>query len=163
MNSFELIEPTTWATVILAVATVFTCAWTLDALTHKELVKTEITDNELSTHRRILIASFLMEISLVCMFWFGALMLPFFIATFITRTVYEFIDELKFHTDRCSFYESLLHLVMWISVLTKTSAMFIWGFFFNYKGILDLPVVYYVWGILLFLSMSYVSYKEWNR
>lgn len=163
MNLFENSTPLFWALTILGSATLFTFLWSLDSVTHKKLVQIDITDKELQTHRNILIASFLMETSLVLVYWFGFAMLPFFIAFFITRTVHEFIDELKFHADRCTGYETMLHLGMWISVLTKTAAMFIWGFFTGYEGISELPVFLYVWGILLLIIMSYVSYVEWRR
>ena len=156
-------EPIFWAITILGAATVFTVLWSLDAVTHKRLVQIDITDKELQTHRNILLSSLLMEISLVLMFWYNTAMLPFFIAFAITRIVHEFIDEIKFHTDRCTKYETLLHLGMWFSVLTKTAAMFIWGYFTKYEGLLELPVILYVWGFLLLSVMSYVSFVEWRR
>lgn len=162
----ELIKetgPIFWAIIILGSATVFTVLWSLDAITHKKLAQIDITDKELQTHRNILTASFLMEVSLVLMFWFQALMLPFFIAFFITRLVHEFIDELKYHADRCTPYESQLHLGMWMSVLIKTFAMFIWGFFTGFDGVLDLPVIFIVWAGLILCVMSYVSWVEWRR
>jgi len=163
MHYFDQISPLYWALTILGAATVFTVFWALDAMTHKKLVEVDITDKELQTHRNILIASFLMEISLVLMYWFGPAMLPFFIAFFMTRLVHEFIDELHFHTGRCTTYESYLHLAMWTTVLTKTGAMFIWGFFFQYQGVLDLPIYCYVWAGLVFITMSYISLMEWRR
>ena len=105
----------------------------------------------------------LMELSLVLMYWNPWLMLPLFIAFFITRLVHEFIDELHFHTDRCSKYESTLHLGMWVSVLTKTAAMFMWGFFTQFDGVLELPVIMYVWGAIILLTMGYVSFVEYRR
>lgn len=163
MEIFNSTTPLFWAITILSAATIFTVAWFMDSLTHKELVKVDITDKELQTHRNILTASFLMEISLVMMYWFPLAMLPFFIAFAITRTVHEFIDELHFHTDRCSRHESQLHLVMWLSVLLKTSAMFIWGFFTSYEGIMDLPVFMFIWGGTILIAMSYISFNEWRR
>jgi hypothetical protein len=163
MNSTENIHPVFFATAILGAATVFTFIWFLDSITHARLVKIDITDKELQTHRNILIASFLMEGSLVLFYWFQIEVLPLFLALFITRTVHEFIDELHWHTDRCSPYESTLHLGMWISVLTKTFLMFTWGFFTGYKGLLDLNPLFYVWGVIVFGCMSWISYNEWKR
>lgn len=163
MQILENTEPIMWALVILGSGTIFSIFWLLDARTHKELVKVDITEKELQTHRNILVASLLMEASLVGMFWNSYILLPFFIAFFITRIVHEFIDELHFHTDRCSPYESNLHLGMWVSVLTKTFAMFIWGFFTNYEGILELPIILYVWAAIIFGLMGYVSLKEYRR
>jgi hypothetical protein len=157
------VTPMQWALMTLSAGTVFTIFWILDALTHKELVKVDITDRELQTHRNILAASMLMELSLVLMYWSPWLMLPLFIAFFITRLVHEFIDELHFHTDRCSKYESTLHLGMWISVLSKTGAMFMWGFFTQFDGVLELPMYMYVWGGIIFLTMGYVSFVEYRR
>jgi hypothetical protein len=163
MNLLEDTTPVFWAITILGSASLFTILWSLDALTHKRLVQIDITDKELQTHRNILLASFLMEVSLVLVFWFGFAMMPFFIAFFITRTVHEFIDELKFHADRCTPYETRLHLGMWITVLIKTATMFIWGFFGDYKGLTELPIVLYIWGFIILAIMSYVSYAEWRR
>ncbi len=152
-----------WAVAILSSATLFTLCWLLDAKTHKVLVKIDITDKELQTHRNILVTSLLMEASLVLMFWYQWEILPFFLAFFITRTAQEFIDELHFHTNRCSVYESRLHLGMWISVLSKTILMFMWGFFTGYKGILDLHLGLYIWAAIVFGAMSVISYFEWKR
>ena len=144
------VSPVFWAVAILVSATGFTIVWMLDAFTHK-------------THRNILATSMLMEASLVAMYWWQIEALPFFIAFAITRTVHEFIDELHFHTDRCSVYESRLHLVMWVTVIAKTCLMFMWGFFTGYQGILELPFILYVWAAIVFGTMSVISYFEWKR
>jgi len=163
MNHLTDISPLVWATIILVAATLFVVTWSLDAVTHKKLAHIDITDKELQTHRTILVASFLMEFSLVAMFWFPLEALPFFIAFVVTRTVHEFIDELKYHSDRCTPYESRLHLVMWFSIIVKTSTLFIWGFFLSYEGVLNLPVIFYVWTFVLLTAMAYVSWVEWRR
>lgn len=163
MTSISDISPQYWATAILLSATVFSIAWFLDALTHKELVEIDITDKELQTHRNILATSFLMEFTLVLMYWFDLEVLPFFLAFFFTRTAHEFIDELHYHTDRCTSYESTLHLVMWVTVLSKTAGMFMWGFFSHYAGIWNLPFLYYVWAVIVFGSMGLISMSEWGR
>lgn len=155
--------PSMWALIILSSATIFTILWFMDALTHKKLVGHEITEKELNTHRILIGTSVLMELSLVLMYWSSILALPLFVASFLTRTAHEFIDELYFHMDRCSNRETALHLGMWLSVLVKTSAMFIWGFFSNYVGIESLSFWFFLWGLLVFLVMSYTSYVEWNH
>ena len=156
-------QPSDFAIVILLSATLFTLLWGFDSLTHKKLVEIDITDSELQTHRNILLVSVLMEISLIAMFWRPLVSLPIFIALFITRYSHEFIDELHYHTDRCKPYENYLHIGMWVSVLTKTFGMFIWGFFFQYKGVLDMPISIYVWGAIVFTSTSIVGFFEWKR
>lgn len=163
MDLIHETSPLYWATLILISATGFTVLWLFDALTHKELVEIDITDKELQTHRNILVVSLLMEMSLVSMYWWNMEALPLFITFFIVRTVHEFIDELHFHTDRCSVYESRLHLGMWIFVIAKTLGMFMWGFFTQYKGIEDLPLAYYLWGGIVLSVMSLVSLSEWRR
>lgn len=163
MNFIEHINPVFFATAILSSATAFTIVWFLDSLTHGKLVKIDITDKELQTHRVILATSVLMEVSLVLMFWYNIEMLPFFAAFFITRTVHEFIDELHWHTDRCSAYESFLHLGMWVSVLSKTFLMFMWGFFTQYKGFTELHIGFYIWGVLVVGSMGLIGLVEWKR
>lgn len=163
MDFMHEISPLYWASLILISATGFTVLWLFDALTHKELVEVDITDKELQTHRNILVVSVLMEMSLVGMYWWNFEMLPLFLTFFIVRTIHEFIDELHFHTDRCSVYESRLHLGMWVFVIGKTMAMFMWGFFTQYQGIESLPLIYYIWGALILMTMSVVSMAEWQR
>ncbi|MEL6674521.1 MAG: hypothetical protein AAFR61_20090 [Bacteroidota bacterium] len=163
MASLYSVSPLVWASGILISATLFSAFWFLDALTHKELVKVDITDRELQTHRNILATSMLMELSLVLMYFWSWEILPLFLAFFITRTAHEFIDELHFHVGRCTPFETTLHLVMWVTVLSKTGFMFMWGFFTNYAGIWELPVFYYVWAVLAFGSMGLTSLAEWKR
>lgn len=163
MDFIEQINPVFFATAILCSATVFTIVWFLDSITHGKLVTVDITDKELQTHRIILSTSVLMELSLLLMYWFNLEMLPFFAAFFITRTVHEFIDELHWHTSRCSRYESFLHLGMWISVLSKTFLMFIWGFFTQYKGVTELHTGFFIWGIAIVISMGLIGLIEWKR
>ncbi len=163
MEIFKEVSSIYWASLVLISSTGFTILWALDAVTHKRIVKHDITDKELQTHRNILVVSVLMELSLVSMYWWSFEVLPFFLTFLIVRTVHEFIDELHFHTDRCSVYESRLHLGMWIFVFIKTISLFIWGFFTNYKGIEELPLLYYIWGGLVLLIMSIISLSEWRR
>ncbi|MFY0688762.1 MAG: hypothetical protein JXQ90_16430 [Cyclobacteriaceae bacterium] len=163
MNSIEETSPMYFAVAALISGTIFCVLWLLDSIIHGKIVDDEITGSELQTHRNILAASLLMEIALVAMYWFPIEALPFFIAFFLTRTAHEFIDELHWHANRCSQYESMLHLGMWVSILSQTAILFMWGFFSSYNGILALPVYMYVWGAILFLIMSYTSIIEWNR
>jgi hypothetical protein len=104
-----------------------------------------------------------MEGTLVLMYWADILILPLFLAFFLTRTVHEFIDELHWHTDRCSSYESFLHLGMWISILTNTFAMFTWGFFTHYKGLDELNSIYIIWAFVVGISIFFIGLKEWKR
>ena len=163
LSYFDYFQPMAFAILILASATVFTLLWGFDALTHKKLVEHDITDSELQTHRNILLASVLMEISLITMFWNPLVSLPFFIAFFITRYSHEFIDELHYHTDRCKPYENYLHIGMWVTVLTKTFGMFIWGFFFQYEGFLELPIYIHLWTLIAFGAMGIIGFFEWRR
>lgn len=144
-------------------ASAFTFFWFLDSKTHSALVHSDISDPELRTHRVLILSSGMMEFSLILMFWFRWESLALFIAAFITRTAHEFIDELKFHVDRCTFRETLYHLIMWIAVLTKTFSLFIWGFFFRYEGLTELPVWMDAWAVLIVILMGMISLKEWNQ
>ncbi len=163
MNFIENINPTFYAVAILISAATFTATWFLDAITHSKLAESDITKRELHTHRVLIITSMLMEFSLVLMYWFNLEVLPLFLAAFITRTAHELIDEQHWHTHRCSFFETILHLIMWLSVLTKTFLMFIWGFFTHYKGFAQLNVGFYIAGILIVICMGFISRKEWNQ
>ena len=101
--------------------------------------------------------------SLIAMFWFPMEALPFFIALLFTRTAHEFMDELKYHMDRCTIYETMLHLAMWISVLANTILMFSWGFFTQYRGLFDLHPSFFVFALAIFISILWIGYKEWER
>lgn len=150
-----------WALIVLVSGSSFTLFWFLDSLMHAGLDDTPITERELVTHRILIGTSLFMEASLVAMFWFPLLALPFFIATFLTRLAHEFIDELHFHMNRCTPRETFLHVVMWLSIQIKTFAMLIWGFKYQFRGVEDLHPVLYVWAGITFLFMAYTSYKEW--
>ena len=163
MEQINSVSPIFWASSILITGALFAIFWTLDALQHKELVHIDITENELKTHRIILLTSMLMELSLIAMFWFPMEALPFFIALLFTRTAHEFMDELKYHMDRCTIYETMLHLAMWISVLANTILMFSWGFFTQYRGLFDLHPSFFVFALAIFISILWIVYKEWER
>ena len=159
----ELMHSTTFPLLALLAASVFTFFWYLDSKTHTLLVQSDISDPELRTHRILILASGMMECSLILMYWLRCEALALFIAAFITRTAHEFIDELKFHVDRCTFRETLFHLIMWVSVLTKTFVLLIWGFFFHYEGVTNLPLWMYLWAALVVGCMGMISLKEWNQ
>ena len=163
MPGIDAVSPETFALLILLTATAFTFFWCLDSITHGRLVKIDITDKELQTHRAILLTSVLMEATLVMMYWVDIIILPFFLAFFFTRTVHEFIDELHWHTDRCTPYESMLHLVMWVSILSNTFLMFSWGFFTHYRGLNELHTGYIIWAIILGIFIFFIGIKEWGR
>jgi hypothetical protein len=163
MNQIENISPNFFALAILIAATLFTVAWFFDAITHSKVGESDVTKRELHTHRILIITSMLMEFSLVLMYWFSYEVLPLFIAALVTRTAHEFIDEIKFHVKRCSFYETMLHLSMWITVITKTVFMFLWGFYCHYKGLTNLHPALFIWGIAIVICMSFISLKEWNQ
>ncbi len=163
MNHIENISPDFFALAILITGTLFTVTWFLDAITHSKVGEFDVTNRELHTHRVLIVTSMLMEFSLVLLYWYSYEVLPLFIAALVTRTAHEFIDEVKFHTKRCSFYETILHLIMWIMVLTKTGFMFIWGFYCNYAGLNRLHPALYVWGIAIVICMGFISLKEWNQ
>lgn len=163
MPVFSDLNPHFFALAVLLSATLFTFTWLLDAITHANLAESEITKRELQTHRILILSSGLMELSLVLMYWFRWEVLPLFLAAFITRTAHEFIDELSWHSKRCTFYETILHFIMWLTVLSKTFFLFIWGFFTHYRGIDELPLGYYLWGGVIVVVMGIVSFKEWNQ
>jgi hypothetical protein len=83
------------------------------------------------------------------------------VALLFTRTVHEVIDEVKFHSERCTFRETCIHFVMWVSILSQIGFLFYWGFFFHYQGLFALPSFHFIWGALLVLLMAVISWKEW--
>lgn len=163
INTLNSVNPNTFPIIILVMSFFFAVAWFFDSRFHGQIYETDITDQELQTHRLILIPSVLMEVTLLLMYWLPIAMLPFFLAFYLVRTVQEFIDELRFHTDRCTFFESILHLIMWCTVHTKTFAFFIWAFLLRFKGIEDLPAYYFIIFLLLTGAMGLIGMIEWNR
>lgn len=147
--------------LILVCTSIFVLAWGLDALTHAKIANADISDRELHTHRILILSSGLLQAVLLLFFWFDFEILPIFIALLFTRTVHEVIDEVKFHSSRCTFRETCIHFVMWISVLSQIGFLFYWGFFFHYEGLFTLPFFHFIWGGLLVLLMSFISWKEW--
>lgn len=151
----------TLSLLILVCTSIFVLAWGLDALTHAKIANTDITDRELHTHRILILSSGLLQACLLLFFWFEYEVLPFFVALLFTRTVHEVIDEVKFHTDHCTFRETCIHFVMWVSILSQIGFLFYWGFFYHYQGLFALPIFHVIWGALLVLLMAVISWKEW--
>ncbi|PIP92485.1 MAG: hypothetical protein COW00_04220 [Bdellovibrio sp. CG12_big_fil_rev_8_21_14_0_65_39_13] len=153
-------ELVSWLTILMGI--VFSVAWYLDHLTHVKIWEVDITDNELKTHKIILYASWVLQVGLLMLAWNRLIALPIILGAFITRFTHEFIDEMKFHVDRCSFKETIIHLIMWISINTGTAVVFLWGFLFKYKGFGSLPLYHYVlWGII-FVAMGVIGNRELN-
>jgi len=162
MEKFYSVQSETYALLILISATLFVFFWLLDHFTHRKLVDEILGDRELQTHRVLIMTSLLLQVSLALMYWIPVLMLPFFIALFITRTAHEFIDELKWHTARCTMRETTLHMLMWIFMMTNFFSMFIWGFFMQYEGVESLPFIFYIWAGILAVAVAFISSKEWQ-
>ena len=131
IHDLSTVSPAAIAWSWVALNALFAVAWGYDARTHSRL---DLTDKELQVHRLILIPSIGMELALVGMFWHPWLALPLFLACYLVRTAHEFIDELHFHVDRCAPAEAAAHLVMWVTVHTKTWLVFGWAFLLRYKG-----------------------------
>ena len=163
IENLNNIKPLYFFISILGCSLVFLIAWFFDSRTHGKLIN-EIDKKELQTHRLILIPSILAELSIVLMFWINPwYLLPFFLAFYLTRTIQEFIDELKWHTGRCSDQEAYLHLIMWCSVHAKVMLMFIWGFFFQFQGLSEIPLIYHITMFITLAGMGILSLIEWKR
>lgn len=163
LEQLKAIEPLYLYILIFICSFVFVITWFFDSKTHGRLIE-DIDVKELQTHRLILIPSVLAEISIVLMYWINPwYLLPFFLAFYLTRTIQEFIDELKWHTGRCSNQESYFHLIMWTSVHAKLMIMFIWGFFFQFEGILQIPLLLHILMAIVFGLMGLLSLIEWKR
>ena len=163
LNNLNSTEPVIFPIIILSMSFIFAVAWFFDSRFHGKIYEADITDKELQTHRLILIPSVLMEVTLLLMYWAPFAMLPFFLAFYLVRTVQEFIDELHFHTDRCTFFESILHLIMWVTVHTKTFAFFFFFFILRFKGLEDLSYIYFAIFLVLTAAMGLIGLVEWNR
>lgn len=131
LNQLDAVSPSAIAWSWIALNALFAVAWAYDSRTHGRL---ELSDKELQVHRLILIPSIGMELALVGMFWQPWLALPLFLGCYLVRTVHEVIDELRFHVDRCAPAEAAAHLVMWVTVHTKTWLVFGWAFLLGYRG-----------------------------
>jgi len=154
-------DPQILALLILICSSVFVMAWGYDAYTHAGIAKQDISDPELKTHRILILSSGMLQFTLLLFYWFDIEVLPIFLALLLTRTIHEVIDEVRYHQERCSFFETVLHFIMWISILSQIGFLFYWGFFFHYKGLASLPLLYIVWSLLLVSAMGFIGLKEW--
>lgn len=161
MNVFNsTFTPEQMAIAIIILGGIFVTAWFYDHKMHLEIWKRDITDGELRTHRMILYASWALLFSLVIMKWFPIIALPLFIGSYITRFWHEAMDELHWHLPRCTERETLIHLVMWITVNSGTAAVFIWGFFFSYQGFEALNPFYHILLGVITLFSLYIGHHE---
>lgn len=163
MDTLSEISLVNYPLIILVSGIIFTIAWSYDVRLHKTYVIKNRDDLEMRTHRLILMASIVMMISLVLMYWFRMAMLPLFIASYFTRTAQELIDENHFHTNRCTFLESTIHLIMWIAIHTQTIALFIWGFYLKFNNFNQLHPLYYFGFAVIVISQVVNSHIEWNQ
>lgn len=154
-------DPQILALLILISSSVFVVAWTFDAYTHAGIARQDISDPELKTHRILILSSGMLQFTLLLFYWFDVEVLPIFLALLLTRTIHEVIDEVRYHQERCTFFETVLHFVMWVSILSQIGFLFYWGFFFHYQGLATLPLLYVVWGLLLVVLMGLIGLKEW--
>jgi hypothetical protein len=160
MNLLTLPSPVELAIVVAISGVLFTVLWYFDHRTHLAIWQRDITDGELRTHRLILYASYALQASLVLMAWSPWIALPLFLGAWITRTVHEAIDEFHWHLPRCTEREALIHLGMWITIHAGTTAMFIWGFFYRFEGILGLPKPILVVFGAVFVAMGAIGRSE---
>jgi hypothetical protein len=154
-------DPQILALLILICSSVFVVVWTFDAYTHAGIARQDISDPELKTHRILILSSGMLQFTLLLFYWFDVEVLPIFLALLLTRTIHEVIDEVRYHQERCTFFETVLHFVMWVSILSQIGFLFYWGFFFHYQGLATLPLLYIVWGLLLVVLMGLIGLKEW--
>tara|TARA_B110001454_G_scaffold219198_1_gene251470 strand:+ start:40561 stop:41082 length:522 start_codon:yes stop_codon:yes gene_type:complete len=139
---------------------IFGVLWYTDHKTHLQIWKKDISDGELRTHRMILYASYGLMFSLLLMAWVPWIALPLFIGCWVTRTLHETLDEMFWHLPRCTEFETIVHLGMWICIHAGTAITFIWGFFFQYRGFGDLPWYLHACFVIIFLSYSYIGHHE---
>ncbi|MBX9768628.1 MAG: hypothetical protein K2X47_15245 [Bdellovibrionales bacterium] len=160
MHFLEEIPAEHFGLGIIITGVIFGIFWFLDHRTHLRIWEKDITDGELRSHRMILYASYCLMGSLFLMAWYPWQALPLFIGCWITRTVHEFIDEIHWHLPRCTERETLIHLIMWISIHTATAIAFSWGFFLQYRGLGDLPFWMHASFIAIFCVYSYIGHRE---
>lgn len=160
MSWIESIPSAHFAYAMIFFGVVFGVFWYFDHKTHLAIWKKDITDGELRTHRMIMYASYVLMLSLLLMTWWPGLALFLFIGAWITRTLHEFLDEINWHLPRCSEKETLIHMVMWISIHAGTAVTFSWGFFRQYDGFAELGWPIHATFILVFLGYSYIGNRE---
>jgi hypothetical protein len=153
------LQPLHLALAVLASGVAFTVLWYVDHRTHLAIWRRDIGDGELRTHRMILYASWVLLGGLVLAAWAPGLALPLVIGAWLTRTLHEGLDEVKWH-GRCSERETLVHLGMWISVHAGTAALFIWAFYFRYRGLGELPVIVWLGFGAVFVAMTWIGQRE---
>jgi hypothetical protein len=105
-------------------------------------------------------SSYGLQLSLIGFAWYPLHTLPFFVAFYVTRTLHEAIDEVKWHLDRCTERETLFHLGMWISIQGGIATLFIWGFFYRYEGVWTLPRPVLAAYALLAACLAWIGNRE---
>jgi len=160
LNRIQEISATKFAFGMSSFGVLFGLLWFIDHRTHLRIWKKDITDGELQTHRMILYASYGLMLSLFLMAWFPLLSLPLFIGCWIARTLHETMDEMFWHLPRCSEFETLIHLGMWICIHAGTFITFVWGFFLQYKGFTELPIIFHALFLIIFIAYSYIGHHE---
>lgn len=132
-----------FAFAIIVTGIIFTVFWYKDHLTHKKIWETEIDDGELRTHRMIFYASYGILLSTPFLASYPIIAIPIFFSCWITRLVHEGIDEFHWHLPRCTERETVLHLVMWISVHIGEALVFAWGAVYKFEGFMELHTAYH--------------------
>ncbi len=160
VNQIQQIPAFQYSMGIILFGSIFGVLWFVDHRTHLMIWQKDISDGELRTHRMILYASYGLMFSLLLMAWFPILALPLFIGCWVTRTLHETMDEMFWHLPRCSEFETLVHLGMWICIHAGTFTVFIWGFFFQYKGFGELSALIHILFAIIFLVYSYIGKHE---
>ncbi len=160
LSPLSEVPPLYFALGMIAFGTGFGILWYIDHKTHLRIWQKDITDGELRTHRMILYSSYGLMFSLLLMAWLPWLALPLFIGCWVTRTLHEALDEMFWHLSRCTEFETLVHLGMWICIHTGTVITFIWGFFFQYQGFAQLPWLVHGCFAIIFIGYSYIGHHE---
>lgn len=144
IEQLQAISGQTFATAILLVGVFLTINWHFDHKIHLRIWQTQIPDSELRNHHMILLSSWALQACCIPLFFFPAHTIPFFLLIWVIRFIYELIDEVVWHAERCDQTETILHGGMLFGTNMGFGLTFIWGIFYNFKGLLELPVAYYV-------------------
>ena len=64
------VDPQILALLILICSSVFVVAWTFDAYTHAGIARRDISDQELKTHRILILSSGMLQFTVLLFYWF---------------------------------------------------------------------------------------------
>lgn len=138
----------------------FTVLCLADHFFHREAAKADPTSGEWLTHVMVFVASTGANLSIGLLFFDRYVALLVFSSFFFIKVVHEMIDECKWHQPRCGRTESFIHLGMLISAQIAPVAFFLFGWFYEFKGLEQMGAGWWVAVLFGIVGLTVFSFGE---